>query len=106
MAGKTESYSGTLRASHIGDMIPNDLRKSIDKSKTGADNLTGANYLTVAPGMVLQTPSGQTVGSAAEDLSAIGKHFNSTMTRELMGDSVPLPDVLLGNSVRLSLIHI
>lgn len=103
MASKTESNSGTLRASHIGDMIPNDIRKSIDKSQTGADNITGANYLTVAPGIVLQTPSGQTVGSAAEDLSAIGKHFNSTMTRELMGDSVQIADVLLGNSVQSSI---
>ncbi|MEG4506944.1 hypothetical protein QUA81_03690 [Microcoleus sp. F6_B4] len=39
MASKTESSSGTLRASHIGDMIPNEIRKSIDNSKTGADNL-------------------------------------------------------------------
>ncbi|MEG4577526.1 hypothetical protein QUA56_33410 [Microcoleus sp. N3A4] len=100
MAGTTESNSGTLRASHIGNMIPDTLRKSIDKSKTGADNLTGANYLTVAPGIVLQTPSGQTVGPDAEDLSAIGKHFSSTMNRELMGDSVQVPDVLLGNSVK------
>lgn len=100
MADQIESNSGTVRASHIGDMIPDDLRKTIDKSKAGADNLIGANYLTVAPGIILQTPSGQTVGSSGEDLSAIGKHFNSTMTRELIGDSVQVPDVLLGNSVK------
>ncbi|MEG4120965.1 calcium-binding protein [Microcoleus sp. N9_B4] len=98
MASKIESNSGIIRASHIGNMIPNDLRKIID-SQAGESNFTGANYLTLTPEPKVVTPSGQAVG-ADIDLNKIAKHVDSTAKSELAADIIEIPDVLLGNSAQ------
>ncbi|MEG4321241.1 MULTISPECIES: calcium-binding protein [unclassified Microcoleus] len=98
MASQIESNSGIVRASHIGNMIPNELRKTID-NKAGESNIKGANYLTLTPELKAITPSRQAVG-ADIDLDKIAKHLNSTANSELALDKIEIPDVEFGNYVK------
>ncbi|HLO48028.1 MAG TPA: calcium-binding protein [Kamptonema sp.] len=89
----------TKYALHIGDMIPDTLRKNIDTTKSNGANLTGANYVTVSTDGAIQTPSGQNAGPDV-DLNYIKTHFNNTLTSELQKDSTEINNSLLGNSVK------
>lgn len=99
MESTIEPNSGIPRASHIGNMIPDHLRKIIDSQPGESNNITGANYLTLSPEQGVVTPSGQAVGPDI-NLNKIAKDFDSTVNSELAADLMPIPDVLLGNSAK------
>ena len=100
MTSEIENNSGIIRASHIGNNIPDELRKKIDNSQPGAANITGANYLTITPGAYKAiTPNGETVGQEI-NLDAIAKHIKSTGDGEINKDTIEISPELLGNSVK------
>jgi hypothetical protein len=80
-------------------MIPDHLRKIIYSQPGESNNITGANYLTLTPELMVLTPSGQAV-DADIDLNNIAKDFDSTVNSELAADLFQIPDVLLGNSAK------
>lgn len=100
MTSKIEPNSGIIRASHIGNNIPDELRKKIDNSQPGAANITGANYLILTPEPKALTPSGQTVGQEI-NLDAIAKHIKSTGDGEINKDNIEIAPELLANSVKI-----
>ncbi len=99
MTSQIEPNSGIIRASHIGNNIPDELRKKIDNSQPGAANITGANYLTITPEPKAITPNGETVGQEI-NLDAIAKHIKSTGDGEINKDTIEISPELLGNSVK------